>query len=51
MQGGKGKSRDFSFPKPLPTHRRRRVQSVASFYAAFRPLFSPRRELACPYTF
>src|ERR1035437_2293236 len=27
------------FPKPLPTHRLRRVQSAVSFYAAFRPLF------------
>ncbi len=27
------------FPKPLPTHRLRRVRSATSFYAAFRPLF------------
>jgi hypothetical protein len=26
-------------PEPLPTHRLKRVQSAASFYAAFRPLF------------
>jgi hypothetical protein len=27
------------FPKTLPTHRLRRVQSATSFYADFRPLF------------
>jgi len=37
--------------EPLPTRWSERVFAATSFYAAFRPPVSPRREMVSQYTF
>jgi hypothetical protein len=39
------------FPEPLPTQRFKRLNSAPSFFADFRPLFSPDRSVVRGYTF